>query len=424
MTSTGCVVGTVQDLDKMHIRTIPLGLDNPRCLDYDESLHAFAVACVRTEPGRVGDEESSTSSLKLLDDKSFELLCQFACQADEEVTTIQMIPSSGDTVICVGTVFLKFGEKEPSQGRLLLFKAELDARLSRKRRQLKQISELDVKGCVYALARVNGLLAAAIGPAVFLYKLDNTGLQKIAEWYHNYVVTSLVARRSRLFVGDAICSVSIVDVVEIEGGEMRLESFAKDFSPLWPVRVESLDQDTIIGANCDCNLFTYSVERGETKTTLERDGFWNLGEVVNKFITGSMSSSDSVSAPRAASTTTTLTTQQLFFTSSGRIGTIVNVPSELSLHLTALERNLRRVVTEITHASQAKYRAPVGTWGKSDADATAYGFLDGDFLEKFLDYPHPSTETERVLQGGSTPEKLKQTYREIRQSLEALKVLH
>ena len=78
-----------------------------------------------------------------------------------------MIPSSeGDTVICVGTVFFKFGEKEPSQGRLLLFKAELDVRLSRTKRQLKQISELDVKGCVYALARVNGLLAAAIGSAV------------------------------------------------------------------------------------------------------------------------------------------------------------------------------------------------------------------------------------------------------------------
>ena len=85
---------------------------------------------------------------------------------------------------------------------------------------------------------------------------------------------------------------------------------------------------------------------------------------------------------------------------------------------------MRRVVTEITHASHAKYRAPVGTWGKSDADAAAYGFLDGDFLEKFLDYRHPSTETERVLRGGSTPEKLKQTYKEIRQSLEALKVLH
>jgi DNA damage-binding protein 1 len=95
------------------------------------------------------------------------VLCQFTCQTDEEVTTIRMIPSpEGDTFICVGTVFFKFGEKEPSQGRLLLFEAEFDVRLSRKKRQLKQISELDVKSCVYALARVNGLLAAAIGPAV------------------------------------------------------------------------------------------------------------------------------------------------------------------------------------------------------------------------------------------------------------------
>jgi hypothetical protein len=78
-----------------------------------------------------------------------------------------MIPSSeGDTVICVGTTLFKYGEKEPSQGRLVLFKAALDTRLSRKRRQLKQISELDVQGCVYALARVNGQLAAAIGPGV------------------------------------------------------------------------------------------------------------------------------------------------------------------------------------------------------------------------------------------------------------------
>jgi DNA damage-binding protein 1 len=137
---------------------------------------------------------------------------------------------------------------------------------------------------------------------------------------------------------------------------------------------------------------------------------------------GSMSSSDS--AQHAAGTMTTPTTQLLFFTTSGRIGVVVDVPSELSLHLTALERNLRRVVPEITQASHAKYRSPVGTWGKSDADAAPYGFLDGDFLEKFLDYHHPSTETDRVLQGVSPPEKLKQSYREIRQSLEALKALH
>lgn len=81
-----------------------------------------------------------------------------------------MIPSSdGDTAICIGTVIHIVGEKEPSKGRLLLFKAELDTRLSSNKRQLKQISDVHVKGCVYALARVNEYLAAAIGPAVSFF---------------------------------------------------------------------------------------------------------------------------------------------------------------------------------------------------------------------------------------------------------------
>ena len=205
----------------------------------------------------------------------------------------------------------------------------------------------------------------------------------------------------------------------------------------------------------DCNLFTYTVQRGEARTTLDRDGFWHIGEVVNKFIpgaeslgpshppncprtrqpalcsTGSTSSNDTAPVPGSSSSgsgssSTTLAPQLLFFTSSGRIGVIVDVGPELSLHLTALERNLGKVVTEIAHASHAKRRAPVGTWGKSDADAdaAAYGFLDGDFLERFLEYEHPSTETERVLRGSSPPERLRQTYGEIRQTLEALQALH
>lgn len=138
-------------------------------------------------------------------------------------------------------------------------------------------------------------------------------------------------------------------------------------------------------------------------------------------LTGSLSSSDT--AP-AAGALATLTSRLLFFTSSGRIGVVVEANPELSLHLTALERNLRKVVSEIAHASHAKYRAPAGMWRKGDADAAAYGFLDGDFLEKFLHFHHPSSETERVLQGGSPPEKLNQTYEEIRQTLEALRALH
>jgi hypothetical protein len=70
-----------------------------------------------------------------------------------------------------------------------------------------------------------------------------------------------------LFVGDAICSVSVIDVVEVEEGEMRLESVAKDFSPLWPVTVESLDQDTMIGANV--SQFPYLYQSATTTKVLK-----------------------------------------------------------------------------------------------------------------------------------------------------------
>ena len=174
-----------------------------------------------------------------------------------------MIPlPEGNTGICVGTVFFKPNEREPSQGRLLLITAESDETAGC---HLKKNSEMNINGCVYALARVNGLLAASIGPSVSVlsshilrdqelfqvsvYKVDATGFEAVANWNHNYVVTSLGSRGSRLFLGDAIWSVSVIDLIENKAGEMRLESIAKDFGSLWPVSIESLDHDTIIGAN-------------------------------------------------------------------------------------------------------------------------------------------------------------------------------
>ena len=76
---------------------IPLGWDNPQRLDYDESLHAFAVVCIRREPGRVGEEDSPTSSLKLLDDKTFDrmsLSLTYPCpsQMTYEYTMTRTLP--------------------------------------------------------------------------------------------------------------------------------------------------------------------------------------------------------------------------------------------------------------------------------------------------------------------------------------------
>lgn len=128
---------------------------------------------------------------------------------------------------------------------------------------------------------------------------------KIGEWNHNYTVTSLVAQDDVVIVGDAICSISMLRI-----GEGRPSTIARDYSPLWPVAIEAIGKDAVIGANVcachfrlyytspdmflqsDCNLFSFALQRDPRPTvdrqrnTLERDGGYYLGDVVNKFLPG------------------------------------------------------------------------------------------------------------------------------------------
>lgn len=70
-----------------------------------------------------------------------------------------------------------------------------------------------------------------------------------------------------------------------------------------------------------------------------------------------------------------------------------------------------------------RFRAPRNTGGISDADAAAYGFLDGDFLEHYLAIDSPEM-INRVSEGGSAFEKLKLSHDEITGILEQLRSLH
>lgn len=64
------------------------------------------------------------------------------------------------------------------------------------------------------------------------------------EWNHNYVVTSLVAHDHIVTIGDAISSVTTLEVVGKE-----LKNAARDYGPLWPVAVEALSSRGVIGGN-------------------------------------------------------------------------------------------------------------------------------------------------------------------------------
>lgn len=70
------------------------------------------------------------------------------------------------------------------------------------------------------------------------------------------------------------------------------------------------------------------------------------------------------------------------------------------------------------------YRAPRNQKGRSDAEVSSYGFLDGDFLERFLNYLPSSELMDKIIQGNSPPETLKLTKESIQKVLERLHSLH
>ncbi|KIJ27182.1 hypothetical protein M422DRAFT_271673 [Sphaerobolus stellatus SS14] len=232
---------------------------------------------------------------------------------------------------------------------------------------------------------------------------------ELEKWTHNYIVSNLVVRENRLYLGDAVCSISVLRWDETS---QELVNVARDYTPLWPISLETLSLNSVITCNNDCNLLVYNVNTADKR--LEEAGNYYLGDSVNKFIPGALTGS-SEEAVRP---------EQMFITSMGRIGVISEFDERLSLPLTALQRNLENVVHSIGGIKHSRWRAPKNIRGISDSMKEATGFLDGDFLEHFLELDSNSKEATKVMQGNSAVEKVDLSYLEVVRALEQLQSVH
>ncbi|KAG6831652.1 hypothetical protein H0H87_004602 [Tephrocybe sp. NHM501043] len=409
-TSTALFIGRVEELDKMHIRTISLGLDNPTKIVYERSLKAFGVGIYRTEPNRICDMNFIQSSFRLLDYTTFNTLANFNCLPEERLSAVATYSPEIDgvpkPVFCLG-VFKDTFEIEPNEGRLLILSAIPPSKPERLQRstaqkskadpqwpwQLYLIAAADVKGCVYAISFIKDVVVATVNSSVMAFKLkksdDSFVFELLSEWNHNYMLTSLATYDNRIVIGDQLNSVSLLEIAD---GKIR--NVARDYGPRWPVAVEAADKDTILAAN----------------VSIPRRKFLILS-------TGPVNSESSKNVGMEASHT--------FFTASGRIGVIVDVAEPtLSLHLTALQRNLAGVVSGVGGESHARFRAPKSNKGRSDADSAAFGFIDGDFVEQFLAFLGSKDDVEKIMAGQSDPEKLAIPVEEIQAVLENLQSFH
>ncbi|KAJ6314556.1 hypothetical protein OIU78_018102 [Salix suchowensis] len=233
-------IGTIDDIQKLHIRSIPLG-EQARRICHQEQSRTFAICSLKTHSNA---EESEMNFIRLLDDQTFEFISTYPLDTFEYGCSILSCSFSDDSNVyyCVGTAYVLPEENEPTKGRILVFIVE-DGKL-------QLIAEKETKGAVYSLNAFNGKLLAAINQKIQLYKwmLRDDGTHELQSecGHHGHILALYVQTRGDfIVVGDLMKSISLLIYKHEEGA---IEERARDYNANWMSAVEILDDDIYLGA--------------------------------------------------------------------------------------------------------------------------------------------------------------------------------
>ncbi|KAG6419373.1 hypothetical protein SASPL_121593 [Salvia splendens] len=364
-------IGTIDDIQKLHIRSIPLG-EHARRICHQEQTRTFAICSLKYNQSAADDSEMHF--VRLLDDQTFDFISTYPLDQFECGCSVLSCSFSDDPNVyyCVGTAYVMPEENEPTKGRVLVFTVE-DGKL-------QLIAEKETKGAVYSLNAFNGKLLAAINQKIQLYKWmrwdDGTHELQSECGHHGHILALYVQTRGDfIVVGDLMKSMSLLIYKHEEGA---IEERARDYNANWMSAVEILDDDIYLGAENNFNLFTVGKNSegatDEERGRLEVVGEYHLGEFVNRFRHGSLvmrlPDSDVAQIPTV-----------IFGTVNGVIGVIASLPHDQYAILEKLQMNLRKVIKGVGGLSHEQWRS----FYNEKKTAEAKSFLDGDLIESFLD---------------------------------------
>jgi DNA damage-binding protein 1 len=367
--------------------------------------------------------------------------------------------------LLVGTAFVHSDEDEPTRGRIVVYSVTSDDE-SQSTRKPRHISELVVRGGVYSMCQFyGGKVLATVNSKMQVCQLkEDVGgslrLSYLGIGHHGHLLSLFVkskAGRQPLvtasssddmlpdnddeedkkpaaasdeieqlaIVGDLMRSISLVRYYP---EHEALEEVARDFNANWTTAVEMLTDDIYVGAENWNNIFVLrrntKAQAEEVRCRLETVGEYHLGEMCNKFMTGSLvmphSSStitagdgrrkvaalrttspakkSAAAAAKTASTTTTsrirrptvtIGSQTLFATTDGTLGSILGLDARTAVFFTALQRAMAKVVRPIGDLSHAEFR----TFEDDRRVHPSHGFVDGDLVESFLDLDRDTMES-------------------------------
>uniref|UniRef100_A0A8C5A9Z6 DNA damage-binding protein 1 n=1 Tax=Gadus morhua TaxID=8049 RepID=A0A8C5A9Z6_GADMO len=377
-------IGTIDEIQKLHIRTVPL-YESPRRICYQEVSQCFGVLSSRVEVQDVNGttsavrpsastqalsssvsssklfpsstsphevsfgEEVEVHSLLVVDQHTFEVLHAHQFLPSEYALSMVSCRLGRDTSVyfVVGTAMVYPEEAEPKQGRIIVFHYT-DGKL-------QTVAEKEVKGAVYSMVEFNGKLLASINSTVRLYEWTaEKELRTECNHYNNIMALYLKNKGDFILVGDLMRSVLLLAYKPMEG---NFEEIARDFNPNWMSAVEILDDDNFLGAENAFNLFVCQKDSAATtdeeRQHLQEVGVFHLGEFVNVFSHGSLvlQNLGESSTPTQGSV--------LFGTVNGMIGLVTSLSESWYSLLLDLQNRLNKVIKSVGKIEHSLYPSHV-----------------------------------------------------------------
>nr|WVH01967.1 DNA damage-binding protein 1 [Naematelia aurantialba] len=400
-TESGLSFVRINSLKKLQVQTLDLQHRSVEKLVSAPDFRVLAAGAVtRTMDPQTGDIKQ-ISHFELRDPMNLTLLAEEKMQEREEVTCVQPVFLNGRHYIAVGTAIFpsddEFDEAvyvgpsalvNAKAGRVLLVEPKL---LADNEWDMRIHIPIRTVGAVHDLAVIHGFLAVAAASKVTLHRLDAVPVRftELSSFSSAFLAKHLhVAPKSKFFqedrlvVGDGMRSIFVLDVDEANG------MFLGDQRDLATHSVTALEGITDMGegviiADGYTNLITLRL-----RDEIETAAHFGLHEDIVRFRPGSL-----VPPSSAAEA---IKPELLFATTDGRLGVIGELSLVAANTLFDVQRNMDKY-----------YKGPGGiSWkmrrrgGTELTKRDTAGFIDGDFVQKFLDTDLLSTEeTDKILTG-------------------------
>ena len=188
------------------------------------------------------------NSFLILDQNTFEVMHSVQFQHGEYCVSVVSMSFESDPASCyfvVGCCNVNEDDPEPKLGRIVVFKF-IEGKLL-------HVTEKEIKGAPYCMNNYNGKLLVSVSNSLKLFELKDNQLNQLASYSDNIFIIHLKCKNDFILIGDLTKSCA---VLTYRNDTATFELVARDFTPVWLSSIEMIDDDNFLLCDCYQNIIT------------------------------------------------------------------------------------------------------------------------------------------------------------------------